>query len=129
MNIQPGYVAARTGNAYGLATASSGTAVTVLASNTVVSTITMTVTATTLFYVYTDGVNVFYYINGTMRYQTPITGTIGTLGSYGLMTDMSGSGTQSMLATWNRVVMGPTGQIGPTGLTGWTGLQGLMGTA
>jgi len=129
MNIQPGYVAARTGNAYGLATASSGTAVTVLASNTVVSTITMTVTATTLFYVYTDGVNVFYYINGTIRYQTPITGTIGTLGSYGLMTDMSGSGTQSMLATWNRVVMGPTGQIGPTGLTGWTGLQGLMGTA
>jgi collagen type VII alpha len=128
-NVQPGYVSARTGNAYGLSVASGGTSVNVYAQNAIVSTITLTVTTSTLFYVLSDSINVFYYINGALRYQVPVTGTIGTFASYGLMSNTSGSGTQTMLTNWGVQTIGPTGQRGPTGYTGLTGLQGAMGTA
>ena len=128
-NVQPGFVSARTGNAYGLATTSGGTAVSVYANNSIVATITFAVTTNTLFYVLTDSVNVFYYINGTLRYQTPVTGTIGTLASYGLMSNTTGSGTQSMLATWGTQAIGPTGQRGSTGSTGASGARGPIGEA
>jgi len=129
VNLQPGSVQTRGGNAYGLAVTSSGTAVNVIVSNSVASTITIAVTTSTLFYVLTDSINVFYYINGTLRYQTPISGTIGVLGAYGLMTNTTGSGTQSMLSTWGTQAIGPTGQRGATGYTGMSGSQGPMGTA
>lgn len=128
-NVQPGFVSARTGNGYGLATTSGGTAVSVYANNSIVATITFAVTTSTLFYVLTDSVNVFYYINGTLRYQTPVTGTIGTLASYGLMSNTTGSGTQSMLATWGTQAIGPTGQRGSTGSTGASGARGPIGEA
>ena len=128
LNLRPGYEVppGNVSGQYGIYLSTTTTSLYIYAAGVSVQTLQITwVPNVTTFYVLYDGVNVYYYVAGVLRYQV-VAGAATTLGAFGVVvSNKSYQPGTSITATWGTQTIGPTGQAGPTGVTGYTGPMGI----